>query len=1021
MMRGPTAAATTPFDTLRRPTVLVCDLVASSAIAEQIGEEPLWELLLEYQDACSEVIHRYDGTVYKRLGDGLLALFGIPQAHEDDAPRAVHAALALVAAVVQLADGVRERLGVELAMRVGVHTGDVVVGEMGGSLEVAGKAVHQADRLQSLAKPNGVIISGETAELLGDEFELRPRGEVDLRGLTDTAMTFDVIRAREPSTLERSEPVAMVGRAEERAAVGAAWKKVIAGGSQTMLIVGETGIGKSRLARFARDHAAREGGVPLEAECSTYHAHVPFHAIGRMLAGHLGIDPDAPGSEGLTGLAEALEAADVDPKRGVPLLAPLMSVELEGDYETPDISPGEVAKETTEVILDWWFGLAANEARAIVIEDLQNADPSTLDLVDSAVSGGLSPGVFLILTSRLSLDLASVPADDVIELAPIPSEDAHELLEALSPASGAVADDLIERSGGNPLFLKELSRAHSESGRVVPGGLRDLLMARLDAAGDLELAQIASVVGRTIDPDLLAAVAGNGDLAARVENLVDRGILAYHRDHQGRRLRFAHQLLGETAYASLPTRHRQQAHSGLADIYLAGEGGLESASLAALHLDRAGRFDEAAEAYLVAADAASSRGAFSEALRHLDRTQQLANEELSDERGRELKRVAVLRTSFILVAREGFGSESANTAAKTALELASKDSIIHSAGPRLAAFAQATILGQRPEAGEIISSLEADLGQAPDSDRIQIEAEIVSARALHDFGLGRFSASRESFERALDLYLGSPRHGAPWPEWPLPTSLPSTANAQLIPIYWIQGDRSLSENAAKRAKEAASSLMPPMDAFNMAYAVGYVGWVHLMDSEVAKARAAQREQGDIGREHGFAMWESLADAFEAVAVAQLEPSTELADEVATRREHAAMSAGSSFQPYLRAAEAEIRLRAGQTERAIELLDESLALAEATSEFIYLPETYRIRARAHADFDHLGHDLDRAWETAVSQDAHVFALRAAIDMGSLFQQPPSDLGDRVERAVGALGEPETYREHALAQRLLASLR
>jgi hypothetical protein len=169
------------------------------------------------------------------------------------------------------------------------------------------------------------------------------------------------------------------------------------------------------------------------------------------------------------------------------------------------------------------------------------------------------------------------------------------------------------------------------------------------------------------------------------------------------------------------------------------------------------------------------------------------------------------------------------------------------------------------------------------------------------------------------------------------------------------------------------------------------------------------------------MWESLADAFEAVAAAQLEPSAELADEVATRREHAAMSAGSSFQPYLRAAEAEIRLRTGQTERAIELLDDSLALAEATSEFIYLPETYRIRARAHAEPDHLGHDLDRAWETAVAQDAHVFALRAAIDMGSLLQQPPGDLSDRVDRAVGALREPETYREHALAQRLLASLR
>ncbi|HEX6300867.1 MAG TPA: adenylate/guanylate cyclase domain-containing protein [Acidimicrobiia bacterium] len=1011
---------TAQTDTLRRPTVLVCDLVASTAIAEQIGEEPLWEVLLEYQDACSEVIHRYDGTVYKRLGDGLLALFGIPRAHEDDARRAVHAALALVYAVSQLAEGVKERHGVDLAMRVGVHTGDVVVGQMGGSLEVAGKAVHQADRLQSLAEPNGVIISGDTAALVGDDFQLRPRGEVDLRGLTATAMTYDVIRERAGAMLARAEPLAMVGRAEERAAVAAAWKKVMNGGSHVMLITGETGIGKSRLARFARDHAAREGGVPVEGECSPYHAHVPFHVIGRMLVGHLALDPETPGRERLIALADAVATAGLEPPRAVSLLAPLMSIELDDGYEPAELSPGDVAKETTEMILRWWAGLAANEPRAIVIEDLQNADPSTLDLINRAVSEGLGRGTFLILTSRPGLVLPAVQPDHVVELAPLPDDDARELLEALSPAIEPVADDLIERSGGNPLFLKELAQAHGQSGRVVPGGLRDLLMARLDAAGDLELTQIASVLGRTIDLQLLEAVAGNGDLAGRVENLVDQKIFAYHRDHHGRRLRFAHQLLGETAYASLPSRQRQSAHSRLADVYLAGEGGLESASLAALHLDRAARYGEAAEAYLVAADAASSRGAFSEALRHLDRTQQLADEELSEEIGQELKRVAVLRSSFVLVAKEGFGSEAANTAASKALELAAADSVVHSAAPRLAAFAQATILGQRAEAEGIITGLEADLERAPDSDRIQIEAEIVSARALHDFGLGRFTASRASFENALDLYLGAPRHGAPWPEWPLPTSLPATANAQLIPIYWIQGDRSLSDIAATRAKLAAEELTPPMDAFNMAYAVGYIGWVNLLDGEVARARAAQREQGDIGREHGFAMWESLAAAFEAVAAAQLEPAAELADEVARRREHAAMNAGSSFQPYLLATEADVRLRAGQNARALELLDESLALADATSEFIYLPETHRIRAAAHTNPADIRRDLEQAWETAASQDAHIFALRAAIDLGRMLENPPDDLSSRINGVLDGMGEPETYAEHTPARQLLASL-
>jgi tetratricopeptide (TPR) repeat protein len=737
-----------------------------------------------------------------------------------------------------------------------------------------------------------------------------------------------------------------------------------------------------------------------------------------MLAHYLALDPSTPDEEVVKALADAMAGAGLDPQRAVPLLAPLISVGLDGIFEPSDLAPAEVAEETTEVILGWWRGLAAKEARAILIEDLDLADPSTIGLVNRAVAGGLGPGMFLVLTSRPGALMPEVSRDDTIDLGPLPDEDARELIAGLSTVADETTDELIERGAGNPLFLKELARAHGGSGRVVPGGLRDLLMARLDDAGDLELAQIASVVGRTIEPEMLEAAAGHGELASRIENLVEQGILVFHNDHKGRRLHFTQPLLGETAYASLPTRQRQTIHSKLADIYLAGEDDLESSSVAALHLDRAARHEEAARTYLVAADSASTRGAFSEALRHLTRAQQLAADELGEDPGRELQRVAVLRTSFILVAKEGFGSEAASAAASQALELAPPDSATNTAGPLIATFAQATILGQRSLAEETIMELEAQLERASDADRIQIEAEIVSCRGLQDFGLGRFTASRRSFERALESYHGAPRHGAPWPEWPLPTSLPATANAQLIPIYWIQGDRSLSEGASYRAQRAAESVPYPMDGFNLAYAVGYSGWVHYMDGEVAKARSAYRQQGDIGRQLGFAMWEALADAFEAVASASLEPSHELADDVARRREQAALNAGSSFQPYLLTSEGVIRWRAGQVERALELFDESLALAESTSEFIYLPETHRLRAAALSAADEARQDLEKAWEIATSQDAHIFALRAALDLAGMPGADADDIRDRVTRVLGHMGEPETYQEHELARQLLA---
>ncbi len=1008
-------------DTLRRPTVLVCDLVASTSIAETIGDEPLWDLLLEYQDACSEVIHRYDGTVYKRLGDGLLALFGIPRAHDDDASRAVHAGLALVAVVRQLAVGARDTHGVELALRVGIHTGDVMVGHIDGSLEVAGMAVHQADRLQSHAEENGVIVSGATAALLGEEFELRHRGEVDLRGVTAATTSYDVISAQDFLETPRvDDPVAMVGRSEERAAVGAAWREVAAGGSRVLLITGEAGIGKSRLARFARDHAARAGGVPLEGECSAYHADVPFHVIGRMISRHLALDPDAPRGERIDALAEMLRSVSMDADVAVPLLAPLVSLSLEpaDGYPSLDMAPGEVAERTTRVIAEWWARSAAQEGRAIVIEDLHNADPSTIQLIKETVHDGLTPGEFLVLTSRPSKNLPAVDAASLIELKPLPIGEAKELLTSLSRDDSVPADEMIVRSGGNPLFLRELSRSRESREGTIPGGLRDLLMSRLDEAGDLELAQLASVIGGTIDPGLLEAVVSDGNVHERVKRLVRAGILAHHNDHKGRRLRFAHQLLGETAYESLPQRERRLVHSRLADVYLADSSGIHADSLAALHLDRAGRFEEAAHAYLKAADQASALGAFSEALSHLHHVEEIADDKLDGDQAEELLRVAVLRASFVLVAKEGFGSDAANARAERALALAPEESIIHTAGPRFTTFAQATILGQREEAEEIISSLETDLIRASESDRMQVEAEVASGRALHEFGLAHYTESRRKFERALALFYGAPRHGVPWAEWPLPTSLAATAYAQLIPIYWVQGDRSLSDEAVRRAKAAAEDLDPPMDAFNMAYAVGYVGWVQLLDGAAHSAVSTIREQGDLGREHGFAMWASLADAFGALAAALLEPSAELAERVADGRQSALINAGSSFQPYLLASEAEVRRRGGDIDRALALFDESIALAEETSEFIYLPETHRLKAAVLESETEAADALAKAYEMSMSQDAYVYALRALIDMADRPSRP-DDLGDRVSNVLGAMGEPEAYPEHLRALELVSA--
>ncbi len=686
------------------------------------------------------------------------------------------------------------------------------------------------------------------------------------------------------------------------------------------------------------------------------------------------------------------------------------------------MSPGEVAEETTGVIIDWWRGLAAKEARAIVLEDLDLADPSTMALIDRAVAEGLGPGIFLILTARPGGVMPQVGPDDIIELQPLPDEDARELLEALSPSIEDAVEDLIDLSGGNPLFLRELARAHDKSGKVVPGGLRDLLMARLDAAGDLELAQIASVIGRTIDPRLLEAVAGNAEPRPA--------------DRRSRRPGHPEPITTITpdaASASCPScwgrpptppfppataRWSTPSWPTSTSQVRAGwraPASPPSISTAPLATRRRPRLISMPPKRRPPGAPSPRRCATWGGHGSWPRTSS------PPDTGDELKRVAVLRSSFVYIAREGFGSEAAQCGGLTrrpagATRLGdplggpSPHRVLHCDHPRATTGGRGDRRGSRGRPGEWPPSR-----IASKSRRRSCSPEVSTTS-----GWDGSPAPRSSFERALESYQGPPRHGAPWPDYPLPTDLPATANAQLIPIYWIQGDRSLSDAAASRAIKAAESVPYPMDAFNLAYAVGYVGWVNLMDDEVAKALDAQRQQGDLGREHGFAMWEALADAFEAVAAAQLEPTEELADELARRRAAAAMTAGSSFQPYLLATEGEIRLRAGSPGRALELVEESLALAEATSEFIYLPETYRIRAAARPDPDDARGDLTLALETAMTQDAHIFTLRALLDLSRL-PEPPDDLSERLTKVLGEMGEPETYKEHARAQLILSSVR
>ncbi|MGH8928523.1 MAG: ATP-binding protein, partial [Acidimicrobiia bacterium] len=501
----------------RRPTVLFCDLVDSSRLAERLDGEQFWDVVVSYQDVCNQVVSRFDGYIYKSLGDGLIVLFGVPLAHEDDARRAVYTGLGIVEAIHALNPVLRQKYGVTLSVRVGIHTGEVVVGEMRGITEIAGSTPAQASRIQALAAPDSTLISRDTANLVAGYFEFETRGEVELRGMSRPVELLEVMRptAAESRLEAQGGLTPLVGRQAELHQMQDLWKQVCAGAGKVLLIQGEAGIGKSRLARHLRDLSARIGGSPLEGSCSPYHTSTAFHPLARMLNRRIGLTVDSDDSQRLKSLEQEIDQAGMERTASVPYLAPLLSIELDpaGPYPLPRVDAVRLRQTTIEVFISWWSKLAQAEPRLVLIEDLHWAEPSTLEVIERIIAEP-PPHLLLVTTARPEFAGWDDPHVTTIELRPLSHSDRHLMIRSIG--SGDLAEPVVEqiadRSDGVPLFVEELLRTLGDAPpgtppAAIPATLHDMLIARLEAAGpDLGVAQAAAVIDTRIDVDLLKDV-----------------------------------------------------------------------------------------------------------------------------------------------------------------------------------------------------------------------------------------------------------------------------------------------------------------------------------------------------------------------------------------------------------------------------------------------------------------------------------------------------------------------------------
>jgi class 3 adenylate cyclase len=582
----------------RRLTVLFCDLVGSTVLARQVDPEDYADIVRAYHAACAVVIERFEGHIGQYLGDGLLVYFGYPQAHEDDTQRAVHTALGILETLRQLNGRLQATHGVQVAVRIGVHTGLVVVSAVGTGAHAAplalGETPNIAARLQDLAAPDTAVLSAATHRLVHGYFACQALGAQSLRGLVEPIDVYQVLQA---SGIPNRFAVALtrgltplVGRERERGLLLDRWSQARDGTGHVVLISGEVGIGKSRLVQALKDQARSEAHTLLECQGSPYHQHTAFWPLTELLPRVFQWQQDESTAAKLSKIARVSAQVRLPVEQTVPLLATLLALPLpEDDYPPLALTPEHRRQKTFETLLTLLLGLAIQHPVLFIVEDLHWIDPSTLEFLELLVDQSPTAALLLVITCRPTVRPSWVMRAHVTHvtldrLGPELVQEMIGLVLGEHELPAAVRQQIVATTDGVPLFVEEVAKMVLEMGDqhaaaldaarreralmlTIPATLHDLLMARLDRLGTAKgVAQLASTIGREFSYALLQALAlwDESTLQRDLRRLVEAELL-YQRGLPPRATYlFKHALIRDAAYESLLKRTRQQYHQQIA-------------------------------------------------------------------------------------------------------------------------------------------------------------------------------------------------------------------------------------------------------------------------------------------------------------------------------------------------------------------------------------------------------------------------------------------------------------------------
>jgi class 3 adenylate cyclase/predicted ATPase len=1039
--RPPPIAAARPKSTEvpaeRRPiTVLFCDLVGSTAISATLDAEDWRNLVSAYLDAASEAVTQMGGRVAKKLGDGLMALFGHPVAQENDSERAVRAALAIQRALAELN---RENAGSgrpELLARIGVDSGAVVVDAAG---EIFGDAPNIAARVQASAEPGTVVITARVQRQVAGLFVAEDRGAHALKGAPTPVALYRVVRASGGRRFGARTLTPLVGREEELDLLRRRWERAVRGEGQLALVVGEPGIGKSRLVEEFRLKLGETPHTWAEFSSSQLLRNTALHPIAEWGRQRFG-DADTPAGQRLADLENTLQLIGLDPAKHAPLIAPLVEIPLPPG-RAANLPPEELRRRQLAALIAWFLAGARAQPVALAFEDLHWLDPTSLDLMQALAERGRTAPLFIIATARPEFrppwSLRS--HHSVISLSPLDRADVAQMvgeLAARHALSKEVIEGVSERTGGVPLYVEEVARLLLERGeagglQAIPPTLQQSLAARLDRLGEArEVAQIGSVLGRDFAYLLLRAVGGVDDsaLQSALDRLVGADLLIAEGAGQEANYRFKHALIQDAAYDSLLKSRRRALHRRAAEILCdSTERAAAEPEVIAHHFTQAGLDDLAIEWWGKAGDQALRRSAFQEAIAHLGKAIAMADKGDGPASGPNAGDAIVSRQRVKLQAgyseavmyHKGFSAEETRLAWARAAELGAKrDDFSESSTVRHGQWTLAIVRGELRSAQELASTF---LREAEDAGRV-VEAGVARrSLGIICYYSGDFLNARIHCERALDEC----RH-----EHDLETrerfsdDTGAVAMSVLAITSWQLGEVERANELINMANHRAAELGHAPSKVHPLY---WKSILEILRGDAAAALIMAKALENLCREHGMGEWGTVAEMAVGWAHGRLADPTAGAAEMRQALAVLINKGGRLLVAFFQGLLADLELETLGADSAVARIDEALVSADQATNFASLPFLHRLRGdillkRTPPDMVPAEDAYRTAIAVAKQQAARSYELLASLSLAKLYQSTgrPTEAHTVLVPALEGFAPTPEMPEIAQAQALVAAL-